>query len=243
MTQNTLSLEAPPIGKDQSSTIKKSAIWLLTLEALLLFIPLIVLGRAINWPASLDEPASVNLPLILEQFPAMFTGYSVYLIYSLLFWPMALVAGRAIFESSDNFMLQIANGVAVLSAFARALGIVRWLFAMPVLATIYVDPGSSAELKESISVVYEMLNAYAGGIGEILGVNFFAAIWLTIMSIVMLRSARWPKWLPALGMVAAISLFINVINVVGIDTGFNITLSVTLFHFWMLGTAIILYRE
>ena len=243
MTNQTLSLETQPAAITQNRSLKNSAIWLLVIEAFLIFVPLIVLGRAINWPASLDEPASVNLPLILEQFPAMFTGYSIYLVYSLLFWPVALVAGKVIFGRADSVLLQVANGFAALSALARALGIVRWLFAMPVLAAIYVDPATSAELQDSISVVYEMLNAYAGGIGELLGVNMFAAIWLSIMSFQMLRSADWPNWLAALGFIGVASLLYNLLNAVGIDTGAMITVAVSVMHFWMLGAAYVIWRR
>ena len=40
---------------------------LLVFEALLLFVPVAILGSAINWPASLSEPPSVILPLIQQQ--------------------------------------------------------------------------------------------------------------------------------------------------------------------------------
>ena len=43
---------------------------------------------------------------------------------------------------------------------ARALGIVRWLFAMAVLVRSYVDPAASAGQKESIALVYETLSPH-----------------------------------------------------------------------------------
>lgn len=92
---------------------------------MLIFAPLIILGAAINWPASLDEPASVNLPLILKQYGSMMTGYSIYLVYSLLFWPMAYLTGRAIVGGDTaNAIFRVATGFAVLSVLARELGIV-----------------------------------------------------------------------------------------------------------------------
>ena len=214
------------------------------IEFLLIFAPLIILGAAINWPASLDEPASVNLPLILEQYIAMMTGYSIYLVYSLLFWPMAYLTGRAIvIGDTENTLFRVANGFAALSALARALGIVRWLFAMPVLARLYTNPTVSENSKESISMVYEMLNAYAGGIGELLGVNLFASIWLVLISLLLIRSPQWPQWLSYFGFLVAASLLLNLLEVVGIDMGAMITVSVTLLHFWMLATAIVFLRK
>lgn len=244
MTTSTHSASVNIPAQADPIAVRRQAAIFLIIEFLLIFAPLIILGAAINWPGSLDEPASVNLPLILEQYRAMMTGYSIYLVYSLLFWPMAYLTGRAIvIGDTENTLFRVANGFAALSALARALGIVRWLFAMPVLARLYTNPAVSENSKESISMVYEMLNAYAGGIGELLGVNLFASIWLVLISLLLFRSSQWPQWLGYFGFVVAASLLLNLLEVVGIDMGAMITVSVTLLHFWMLATAIVFLRK
>jgi len=237
---NTSSIGDPISEKSNPVAIRRIAAIFLIIEFLLIFVPLIILGAAINWPASLDEPASVNLPLILDQYAAMMTGYSIYLVYSLLFWPMAYLTGRAIvLGDTDNLIFRVATGFAVLSTLARALGIVRWLFAMPVLARMYTNPEASEFFKESITLVYEMLNAYAGGIGELLGVSLFAAIWLVLIGTLLIRSSYWPSWLGYFGLIVAASLLLNLLEMIGIDMGAMITISETLQHFWMLATAIV----
>lgn len=224
--------------------LNRATVVLLIVEFLLIFAPQIILGAAINWPASLDEPAGVNLPLILEQYPAMMSGYAFYLVYSLLFWPVAYLTGRVIVgEDVENVLFRVAGGFAALSALARALGIVRWLFTMPVLARLYTAPGASSELRASISMVYEMLNSYAGGVGELLGVNLFAAIWLVLIGVLIRRKADWPNWLGTFGFVAAAALFSNLLETVGVDMGPMITLAVVLLHFWMLAAAIVIWRK
>ncbi|MEZ4590296.1 MAG: DUF4386 family protein [Chloroflexota bacterium] len=225
-------------------TIRRQAAVLLIIEFLLIFAPLLILGAAINWPASLDEPASVNLPLILAQNGSVLTGYGIYLVYSLLFWPVAYLTGRALVGNDlENSLFRIATGFAALSTLARTLGIVRWLFAMPVLARLYTDPSATPALQQTISVVYDMLNAYAGGVGELLGVGLFAALWLVLVSILIIRQAAWPNWLGAFGFVAAASLSITLLDVVGYDMGLMAIISVTLLHFWMLATAWVLWRK
>ena len=225
-------------------SIRRQAAIFLIIEFLLIFVPLIILGAAINWPASLGEPASVNLPLILDQYAAMMVGYSVYLAYSLLFWPMAYLTGRAIvIGHSSNTVFRVASGFAALSTLARALGIVRWLFAMPVLARLYTNPAATETMKESISMVYEILNAYAGGIGELLGVSLFASIWLVLICILVLRSSEWPNWLGYFGFIVAALLLLNLLEMIEIDMGAMITVSQTLQHFWMLATAIVFLRK
>jgi hypothetical protein len=173
MTPSTNSASVNTSAQADPIAIRRQAAIFLIIEFLLIFAPLIILGVAINWPASLDEPASVNLPLILEQYMAMMIGYSTYLVYSLLFWPMAYLTGRAIvIGDTENTLFRVASGFAALSALARVLGIVRWLFAMPVLARLYTNSAVSEDFKESISMVYEMLNAYAGGDWRNIGGEF-----------------------------------------------------------------------
>lgn len=233
-----ITAQADPIA------IRRHAAIFLIIEFLLIFAPLIILGAAINWPASLDEPASINLPLILDQYVAMMTGYSIYLVYSLLFWPMAYLTGRAIvINDTGNTLFRVATGFAALSTLARALGIVRWLFAMPVLARLYTNPAATENLKNNASMVYEMLNAYAGGIGELLGVSLFASIWLVLISILLIRSSHWPNWLGYFGLIVAASLLLNLLEMIGIDMGAMITVSETLQHIWMLATAIVFLRK
>jgi len=244
MTPSTHSASVHNPKQTDPIAIRRQAAVFLIIEFLLIFAPLIILGVAINWPASLDQPASVNLPLILEQYMAMMTGYAIYLVYSLLFWPMAYLTGRAIvIDDTSNTLFRVASGFAALSALARALGIVRWLVAMPVLARLYTNPAVTENFKESISMVYEMLNAYAGGIGELLGVSLFASIWLVLICMLLIRSSQWPSWLGYFGLIVAASLLLNLLEMVGIDMGAMISVSETLQHFWMLTTAIVFLRK
>lgn len=153
---------------------KKLRTWtgfLLILEGLLMIPPLIILGAAINWPASLSEPASVNLPLLAEKASAVQTGYFIYLIYSILFFVVMLLTARIVSENREfNGWLKATAGFAMASTLARCIGIVRWLSVMPVLAKGYV--GGSAEAQATISVAYDAINAYGGTIGEALGVGY-----------------------------------------------------------------------
>ncbi len=223
--------------------LKRTTAIILLVEAFLMFLPLYILGTSLDWPASLDQPASVNLPLILEEYNSMFLGYSLYLIYSILFWPVAYLTGRIVVEhNTSNPIFQLANGFAVMSVLARCLGIVRWLFAMPILAQVYTTVDVSVETKANIDVIYEMLNAYAGGIGELLGVSLFAAIWLILVNILVLRNPSLPKWLGYLGFLTAAVFMFNLLDLVGINTWEMPTISVSLLHFWMLFMAIILIR-
>lgn len=224
------------------NTLRFGAISILMTEALLLFIPLGVLGAAINWPESLDEPASVNLPKILEEETPVKVGYFIYMVYSVLIAPLGITLSHVIGGSKNrhNVLLKIANGLAVASAILRVLGIIRWLVPMYSLARVYTDPNSSEELRQSIEVMYDMLNDYAGSVGEILGVGFFASLWVLMTSIVIIRDGGMPKWVGYFGLVAAMLLGILLLAIADVELGILLTLNVAVLHVWWLLIALIL---
>ncbi|MEM7029572.1 MAG: DUF4386 domain-containing protein [Chloroflexota bacterium] len=224
-----------------STTFRNSAAILLVVEGLLIFFPLTILGAAINWPASLDEPASVNLPLILEQASAVKLGYFIYMIYSILIIPVALTLSRIVAGGSQtNTLLNIANGFAIGSAVLRVLGIIRWLIPMPILAQIYTDPATSEVTRDSVAAMYDMLNAYAGSIGEVLGVGLFAALWVGLTSYVIIRDGTLPRWLGVYGLVTAFALTAGLFEIINIDVGPMLTINVSMLHFWWLFIALII---
>ena len=128
-------------------------------EFLLMTATIVILGAAINWPASLDEPASTVLPAITERRGAVLLGYGAYMLYSVLFLPLAVLLYYVLRKPwAPSPLLTIAVGFGVVSALARALGIVRWLVLMPFLAKVYLDPGASDATRRSVSLLYEAFN-------------------------------------------------------------------------------------
>lgn len=227
-----------------TKSFRYSAFVLLLIEFLLIFAPLAILGAAINWPASLDEPASVNLPLILEQAGAVKLGYFLYLLYSVLIIPVAFAISRIIGNAQgNNTLLQIATGFAIGSAVLRVLGIIRWLIPMPILARIYTDPATAPATREAVAVMYDMLNAYAGSIGEVLGVGFFAALWVGITAFVILRDGTLPRWIGGYGLICALALTAGLLEIIDVDAGALLSVNVTMLHFWWLSIAgLLLFR-
>jgi hypothetical protein len=229
-------------GKERT-TLYGLTIALLVLEPLLMYLAFFVLSGAIGWPASLGEPASVNLPLITEERGAVVLGYGVYLAYSLLILPLSVMLYFVVRKDREaSPLLAVAVAVGVVSALARALGIGRWLFAMPFLAEIYLDPSSGEATREAISVAYVALNEYAGGVGELLGVSLTGAFWVGLVSVAMLRSGRFPRWLGFLGLLAGLLLLSGMLSVVGLDVGLiSAVIGGNVLLAWMLALAVVLF--
>jgi len=144
---------------------------------LLMFVPLIMMGMATGWPGNLSEPAEVNFGFLLSVRHVMQFGYFVYLLYSLLFYPVVYLLAQhtlGLRPAVNPALPRLAVGFALASTLARGMGIMRWLTSMPVLADRYAE-ASPAE-QQSLVYVYEATNSLMGGIGEILGVGMFAGV-------------------------------------------------------------------
>lgn len=212
---------------------------LLLLQFITMWGAFFILAPTINWPASLDEPPAVILPLILDQSTAVFAGYLSYLIHALALIPLAVLLRDAL--RLDGAMGRAVVALGVLAGFAKALGITRWLFLMPGLATAYTDPGATPATQDAIAVVYEAFNAYAGGVGELMGVGLFAGIWTIVISVAVLRRG-WTV-IGYAGFGAAALLLSTLLSVVGIESPLMLTLSGILWQFWTLALAITIWRK
>ncbi|MBI4781186.1 MAG: DUF4386 domain-containing protein [Oscillatoriophycideae cyanobacterium NC_groundwater_1537_Pr4_S-0.65um_50_18] len=233
-----------PTSSQSKKSLYRTAGWVLIVESLLLFVPVVILGSAINWPQSLGNPADVMLPLLVQKAGAVRLGYFIYLIYSILFWLVALAIIRVVSnEEPQSIWLRLATGFGIASAIARCLGIIRWLVPMPALASLYVNSDTSAPTREAIAVVYRVLNDYAGSIGEVLGVSLFAALWLAIVSLTILHTHVLPRWLGFFGLVSATLLGLQLAEVFGVDLGAFITVSVSVLQLWFLSTGVIILRH
>jgi len=218
--------------------------WMLILESLLAFVPVVILGRAINWPQSLGDPATSMLPLLAKSEAAVRTGYLFYLADSILFFGVALLIIRVLSnEEANSNGLRIATGFGLASMIARCLGIIRWLVAMPALATLYTSSTTSPATREAIAVVYRVLNDYAGSVGEVLGVSLFAALWLAIVSLKVLQTRVLPRWLGFFGMVSATLLAFQLVELFGVDLGAFISISLSVLQLWFLMTGIVILRK
>ncbi|MGL5852891.1 MAG: DUF4386 family protein, partial [Phycicoccus sp.] len=121
---------------------------------------------------------------------------------SLAFIPIALLLPRALGLRPGLLVTAVVVTGAVTAVF-RALGIVRWLVAMPALSDGYLaaEPGSAA--REATMVVYTALNDYAGAVGEVLGVGLTGAVWMLLVVGALHRAAQ-PRVIVGLGALTAV---------------------------------------
>jgi Domain of unknown function (DUF4386) len=213
---------------------------LLIADALLSFAPVAILGAAIGWPASLDNPAAQQLAAIAAAPGGVALGYGVYLLYSILVAPVMIGLAAHVFGGLGQPLAATVAAFGTLSALARAIGILRWLTVMPVLATAHAraDPALRAQLEW----LFAGLHAYGGGIGEVLGVGLFMAASVGTLAVGGLRHGRLPRWLAGMGGVSALLLAGLVLPVFRGPDVVPVAAAVSLLSAWMLAAGVWVWR-
>lgn len=205
---------------------------LILVQAFLIFVPMIILGGAINWPESLDYPPAQALPLIREQIDGVRLGYGVYLLYSVLFAVTGTViiwlAGRR--DGVFGPLMALGVGLACISALARAIGIVRWLTGSTALAEAYAQPDAD---KPALEAAQLALNAWGGSVGENLGVAIFASLWAACVAVLMIRRGGVMRWVGLIGILVAVIVILPAFEMFGMDL-ISIIVSTSALHLWLM---------
>jgi hypothetical protein len=212
----------------------------LVIVALLAFAPVGILGPAIGWPASLRNPAATQLSAIAANAEAVTFGYGVYALYSLAILPVAVIVAWRVTGLRGPWAALIV-GFGALSAIARLIGILRWLTVMPTLAKSHAS--GDAATQSTTEQIFNAVNAYGGGIGELLGVALFGGLWLLFAMIAAVRNAQLPLWLSVLGLIAALMQLALFLPALGIASPVPVAIAVTIFVIWLLAFTVVLARR
>ena len=244
MTTTAHLADAPPtpaLAFDDGRTARRALGALLIVEALLAFAPVAVLGPAFGWPKSLRDPAGTQLLAIGAQPGTLSLGYSLYLLYSILVAPTLIGLAARVFGSLGKPIAATVAAFAALSALARAIGILRWLTVMPVLARSYA--GADAAGRVRIELVFDAITAYGGGIGELLGVSLFMALALGLLCASAWRSRAMPAWLAGAGIATASLLAAIAAPALGLPIEAPIAAAASMLSLWMVAAGIWVMRR
>lgn len=205
---------------------------LLIAEGLLAFAPIAVLGPAIGWPASLARPAAEQMSAIHAHADAVAWGYGAYLLYSVLVAPVMIALAAQVFGGLHRPLAATVAAFAALSALSRSIGILRWLTVMPRLASSHAE--AEVATRQPIEQLFNAINSYGGGVGELLGVGLFMALAVGTLSVGALRHGGLPRPLALLGLASAALLATVMLPALNLPGAVPMALVVTLLTVWML---------
>ena len=155
---------------------------------------------------------------------------------------MAVILKSVYADKTDRLLaaiLNIAAAFGIVSGVMKVMGIMRWLFAMPVLANVYLDTQASQVVREAAALNYAMLNAYAGKLGEHVGVQLLTTMFIGALGLVLLRSRQGSAWLGYSALIAAV-MALPFEDLLNMDLGPLLTVSGTMTGLWTIALGIAL---
>jgi hypothetical protein len=153
-------------------------------------IPFAVLGWIFDYPQILRTPAGESLARFNEGGIALLAAWYAFALAALSLVPLAILASRLSTSS-----LSTGSAIAgVLAGAFQAIGLLRWVFVVPLLAKAYLADDATATTRETVEIVFGILHGYAGvAIGEHLG-QLATAVWVLLLSAALKNSGYIRRW-------------------------------------------------
>jgi Domain of unknown function (DUF4386) len=159
-------------------------------------IPYILLIQTFGYDDILREPVDVVLTKFHAGGSSLILTWFGFGLAALLFIPTSLLLHRVLHWQASNepSYLAMTTVMGVLSGILQAIGLMRWVFVVPVLANLYTNPSASITTRESVSVVYQAVHQYGGVVmGEHLGQTLLVG-WTLGVGFAMYSSPLFKSW-------------------------------------------------
>ncbi|MDX2266164.1 MAG: DUF4386 family protein [Hyphomicrobiales bacterium] len=157
--------------------------------AIFMNVPFTILSLTFDYPDVLRYPTADILARFSAGGAALIFTWWLYCFAAILLVPLALML-RAALDETGGQTYAAATTFAVIAGLTQAMGLARWVFAVPGLAAIAADPAATPAAKEAASVVFGALHQYAGvAIGEHIG-QIFTALWAVTLGGAQFQAGR-----------------------------------------------------
>lgn len=175
---------------------------LFILGAILINIPFTLLIMNFDYPDILRQP----VPEILTRFQA--GGNSLIYTWLAFAWvgiPMlfGVVMLKRVLEKENSPFLETATTFGVIAFIVQIVGLLRWVFVVPILAHLYTDPTTATATKDSLSALFMVVHQYGGVVlGEHIG-QLLTILWTVMICAIIYRSNMFSKWVSWFGWIAS----------------------------------------
>ena len=191
--------------RDNSIKTEKTIGWLLIAGAVGVFIPYTILSITFQYPDVLREaPGTILTSFHNGESTLIFT----WLAFALMGLPL-LVAYSLIGKKLETKLpfVRWVTTIGVVSGVLQIIGLLRWVFVVPVLATDFVNTSSPAR-QEAIEISFKVIHQFGGVLlGEHLG-QLLTVIWTVFISVALLKVNIIPKWLALVGFITSFIYFL-----------------------------------
>lgn len=199
-----------------------------------------LLQRAFEYPDILRKPTDYILRRFKDGGAPLRRLWYAFALSAVLFTPVPILVHQ-VFGPEAPWFLAAGTVIGVLAGVVQFLGLIRWSFLAPSLATIYTDPESSPATRESVAVTFQAFHRYAGvAIGEHLG-YLFTATWTLLVCTAIIQAAPVSRLFGWLGLLPAVGVFVGVFEESGFKAAGAINaISYVLWSLWLVAFGVAL---
>jgi hypothetical protein len=209
---------------------------------LLVVVPLVFvvgfagLGAVFDYPQILRRPASEVLSRFADGGATLRMLWYMMAVAALGLIPIA-IGTALLWWRRDPYLAALSAGFGVVAGLVQALGLMRWVFLVPVLAgspAAGIDDAGGAR-------IYDAANAYLGaGIGEHLG-YLFTSLWTA--AVAGLLWSRW-RWLAGAGFVLASGIAFGMLEPAGVPSAVAVNaIAFSAWTLWLLVFGVLTLRS
>ncbi|MES1181733.1 MAG: DUF4386 domain-containing protein [Flavobacterium sp.] len=179
---------------------EKTIGWLLIAGAVGVFIPYTLLTIIFEYPDILRQPTNIILTKFHEEGNKLIGTWFAFAIAGIPLIPAYILIGQKLEERSA--LVRIATKIGLIGLIVQMIGLLRWVFVVPVLASDFVL--SVDETTKAAAVIsFKTIHQFAGVLlGEHVG-QLFTIAWTVMISISFAKLKILPKWLTVLGISAS----------------------------------------
>jgi len=178
---------------------KKIGILLLT-GAIALFIPYTILTIIFEYPSVLRQDTTVILTKFHEGGSTLIWVWFAFAITGIPLIPAYILIGQTLENKSG--LIRVATTIGVIGLIVQMIGLLRWTFVVPVLASTFLD-SNDGETKAAAIVAFKTMHQFAGVIlGEHLG-QLFTIAWTILITGVFKKLKLVPIWVTTLGYISS----------------------------------------
>jgi hypothetical protein len=170
---------------------------LLIMSVVLSNIPYVLLIQTFGYDDILREPVDVVLTKFQSGGTGLILTWFAFGLAALLLIPASVLLSQVLnlpTPRTDRPYLSTATLMGALSGILQAVGLMRWVFVVPILANLYTNPSASTTTREAVSVVYQAVHQYGGVVmGEHLGQTLLVG-WTVGTGLAMRSSPLFKAW-------------------------------------------------
>lgn len=173
---------------------------LLITGAIAVLIPYTILGIIFQYPDILREDTGTILTKFHEGGNQLIWTWFAFAITGLPLIPAYILIGEKL--ELYNPWARVATNLGLIGLIVQMIGLLRWTFVVPVIATDFVTATDAAGKAAAISS-FKTIHQFGGVLlGEHLG-QLFTIAWTVIISITFIRLKLFPKWVSVFGIISA----------------------------------------